>query len=114
MRISDWSSDVCSSDLLRGIHFVENLLDRGLFARGIDGDLRRLAHQAGRQRADCGGIGGGKQQGLALLAGLAGDLADIVLKAQDGCASGRERGGQYVSIPVVPRSIKKKQQRDYA
>jgi len=60
---------------------MENLLDGGLFDRGAHRDFGGLAHQARRQFANRGGVGGRKQQGLAVLAGFAGDLADVVLEA---------------------------------
>src|SRR3546814_14117880 len=51
MRISDWSSDVCSSDLLARQQFAD-ALDQGGAARGG----QRLGH-AGPGLADSGGAG---------------------------------------------------------
>src|SRR3546814_5509959 len=62
MRISDWSSDVCSSDLLRRGADVERLrrAERAIFAKAVPGDIialfrqRKTAlplhHAQGRQR----------------------------------------------------------------
>src|SRR3546814_15886964 len=75
MRISDWSSDVCSSDLLVDRHQLraagEELLGRELF-RGARGAARRLAGHhapallvraarplADLRRGDRGGLGEG-------------------------------------------------------
>src|SRR3546814_9115897 len=97
MRISDWSSDVCSSDLLvRGLGGVEALLalgevderlvDRGVV--GLDGEALEL------QLVDLGLGHFGKRFQLdrddRILAGLAAFLEQI------GRASCRERGCQYV------------------
>src|SRR3546814_7869952 len=46
MRISDWSSDVCSSDLLEGECQVHLDLERGAQALGDEVD-RVLVHQVG-------------------------------------------------------------------
>src|SRR3546814_6166800 len=43
MRISDWSSDVCSSDLLDGIAVIAG--DAGEEAQRIDARLRQMADQ---------------------------------------------------------------------
>src|SRR3546814_5555596 len=50
MRISDWSSDVCSSDLVRG---AEARSSRG---HGLAHDLRHLGDLVGRGLALLGGI----------------------------------------------------------
>src|SRR3546814_3792660 len=42
MRISDWSSDVCSSDLIGGIMFVESL--NAILKRRRPGGRRRKLH----------------------------------------------------------------------
>src|SRR3546814_2097625 len=54
MRISDWSSDVCSSDLAEAVHglSIQFLSDKPLFASCIDdplaflGDAAMVAHNA--------------------------------------------------------------------
>src|SRR3546814_2551281 len=45
MRISDWSSDVCSSDLVDGVHHVDQRAD-------LDVDAGLLCHLAPRGRRD--------------------------------------------------------------
>src|SRR3546814_16720555 len=103
MRISDWSSDVCSSDLTsrRKFSLLQGRLglipvddDDVLAARGL---LRRIAQQA-QALQDI------KQHGVAH--GEAGRAAQI------GRASCRERGWQSVSISVVAVSLKKKREKD--
>src|SRR3546814_16596531 len=94
MRISDWSSDVCSSDLLNR-HDV--LLDIAFGAvkearNGVDPVerlVRRRAAKLFRQHA------------------VIPTMIDRI-KIQIGRASCRERVCQYVSISVVAGSLKKK------
>src|SRR3546814_7978217 len=112
VRISDWSSDVCSSDLLRRIGtldrriiFVEEILDAHLAA--VD--------RCAEQRADAGGaILGGNQEGPVRRGGhegnLGGEVGDLQVDilhrfagalnhreiAEIGRASCRERVCQYV------------------
>src|SRR3546814_15694272 len=85
MRISDWSSDVCASDLWAGIgyHFVVQL----------DGSI-----EAGRPE---GAVG-------SHVAGYNGSAIGVVYKI--GRASCRERVCQYVYISVVAVSLKKTEQ----
>src|SRR3546814_14407170 len=96
MRISDWSSDVCSSDLDDGAEKNEEIGDRiseeALFglhritlARAARADLDRQQHEHGRQ----------DRRGPAI--------------EQIGRASCRERVCQYVSISVVAVFLQKKQ-----
>src|SRR3546814_1741644 len=82
MRISDWSSDVCSSDL--GVLFFLSALLTGDLRRWLGEDAARALERAGP---------------------LAGKLDDDF---QIGRASCRERVCQYVSISVVAVSLKKK------
>src|SRR3546814_11076593 len=98
MRISDWSSDVCSSDLLdRRTQQAIGIL-RG--RRGADLDPRRV-----------------REPGFQIVAMLAarteaetrhGANDDRDARLQIGRASCRERVCQYVSISVVAVSLKKK------
>src|SRR3546814_10280996 len=56
MRISDWSSDVCSSDLFKGNHAaVATVLDAGLtvFAQNVE-TVERLTHVVRDARAGYG------------------------------------------------------------
>src|SRR3546814_16225340 len=98
MRISDWSSDVCSSDLL-GLDTAKTNIDGGAIAMGhplgatgarIVGKAASLLKREGGKYAlatQC--IGGG--QGIAKI----------------GRASCRERVCPYGSISVVAVSVKK-------
>src|SRR3546814_7238342 len=75
MRISDWSSDVCSSDL--------NAVDRAFFDRDVDAVDRQRAVEPLYQPARLDGQGA-RARGIACLRG------------KIGRASCRERVGQYV------------------
>src|SRR3546814_19203161 len=106
MRISDWSSDVCSSDLLArcvegGGGRAEH--DHARVALGpepqVAQEARRLAHA---QQQHAGGVGV-ERAGVADLAGAA-QPAGLEI----GRASCRERVCQYVSISVGAGSLKKK------
>src|SRR3546814_18395835 len=90
MRISDWSSDVCSSDLAA----ARSPIDALLASRERPGEALRLADTIlSRDATHC----------LALTV-----RADIPLRqGKIGRASCRERVCQYVSIPVVAVSFKK-------
>src|SRR3546814_13011977 len=91
MRISDWSSDVCSSDLA------------GRQVRRAVAHRRELE---GRRRR---GAGHGGDRGLVerLVGVVDGDLPAAV-GHQIGRASCRERVCQYVEVSVVAVSLKKK------
>src|SRR3546814_17582433 len=92
MRISDWSSDVCSSDLMPN---TPALLGAG--ATGVCANARVSANA--------------KAQVMALMAavGTSVEIADEALMDEIGRASCRERVCQYVEISVVAGSLKKKQ-----
>src|SRR3546814_13170152 len=113
MRISDWSSDVCSSDLLhrlvhrlarddaRRLHFhagAGNILQRAL---AVDRVAERVDHAAEQALADRHvDDGAGALDGVAFLdaAVVAEDHdPDVVgLEVELGRASVRARGGRYV------------------
>src|SRR3546814_12993538 len=101
MRISDWSSDVCSSDL----HLGRRLVERGAVDDRIGGGF--VLHQPivdavlVRQRR---GLvpAGGLRKGFA--------RAESMPGTEIGRASCRERVCQYVYILVVAVSLKKKKQ----
>src|SRR3546814_7240945 len=78
MRISDWSSDVCSSDLLGGSGFV-SLTERAELDEGASLDTTFLGAGGADTRIDVGAV-------------LLGDCAF----AEIGRASCRERVCQYV------------------
>src|SRR3546814_19214213 len=97
MRISDWSSDVCSSDLPA---FVGRELEQGFVDRG-EGDVgvfRRLAVRGLDLDARLDGFA----DRICLLVGFYLDAepmafpADLDARDQIGRASGRERVCQYV------------------
>src|SRR3546814_19231953 len=100
MRISDWSSDVCSSDLL-------DVADRGADRVRLESatdhlDLGQLGHSgSGRSvRGGHGGVGG------VVLAGRAVRLVALAVRRpssllQIGRASWREGVCTYVKIPAV-------------
>src|SRR3546814_21148547 len=108
MRISDWSSDVCSSDLgLDPGDVVDVDVERALDGRDrllveIGADRRQrggmVRHFARRDAAeiDVGGARPGR------LVGKAGNVTGIIVEMGDqiGRAASRERVCQYVSISV--------------
>src|SRR3546814_14460067 len=108
MRISDWSSDVCSSDLrlgqrpLLGVE-VDAHDHVGAGQPGalddVEADAAQPEHDDVRPRLDLGRPDDRADAGRHAAA----DVAD-----QIGSASCRERVCQYVSISVVAVSLKKK------
>src|SRR3546814_15646531 len=119
MRISDWSSDVCSSDLsplaerraaalsldstllaeLLGRVELRELLDAGVIEQA-ERELQRLVPD--RKAKDL--------EGVADLLRMLGPLTTDEVTEQIGRASGRERVCQYVSIRVCAVSLKKKEE----
>src|SRR3546814_18206995 len=98
MRISDWSSDVCSSDLFADEEYIVEPLFALLLARAFAGLKLRVAERIGlRHRFG------------HRLAGVA-DRRHHHLEI--GRASCRERVCQYVSISGVAVSLQKKNRRD--
>src|SRR3546814_11479557 len=89
MRISDWSSDVCSSDLA----------DRARQGRELYPAAGQGRSDAVRHRGDPGRWPGHLRR----------RCGDAVLDSEIGRASCRERVCQYVEISVVAGSLKKKQ-----
>src|SRR3546814_17396248 len=116
MRISDWSSDVCASDLDRGLHqhLPGVLLHRVLFGNADDGQRQRLdaAHAAvafAARADDLAGLAQARAQALAreleqaearnpapLHAGAVEPERTLQAVLEIGKASCRERGGPYV------------------
>src|SRR3546814_16714489 len=96
MRISDWSSDVCSSDLVEGVpvHDLEPVLLQRLDVCRADQVI--AVDGSGAQRVGTS---------LRLLDRHDHGLGDL---GQIGRASCRERVCQYVWISVVAVSLKKK------
>src|SRR3546814_18625257 len=107
MRISDWSSDVCSSDLRSGLYPLA--LPSGLGCEGA-GEVVDVGDGVGDLRPG---------DRVAYASGPLGAYADVRLFPADqlvrlpdgkiGRASCRERVCQSVSISVVAGSLNKKQ-----
>src|SRR3546814_12383145 len=104
MRISDWSSDVCSSDLPpRAPRFGG---DRGGFGdRGGYGDRGGFGDRGDRGGFGGGGFGGGDRGPRFPSVVAQGDFFEA---KEIGRAAWRERVCQYVSIAVVAAYSKKK------
>src|SRR3546814_11027679 len=98
MRISDWSSDVCSSDLLSRENGFVRLHRRD----AAEADMaRRAVHRLGRTRGGAVALAViDRAQMRATFQHLAAD--------QNGRATCRERVCQYESISLVGGSIKTK------
>src|SRR3546814_20134747 len=90
MRISDWSSDVCSSELLA--RAIGKKVDDLGIALDVDHQPHRLANAA-----SAGQFVGGERL----------EAAVVGRQQQIGRASCRERVCQYVSVSVVAVSLKK-------
>src|SRR3546814_11235181 len=90
MRISDWSSDVCSSDL--HVKGITKAADAAVAAAGRASD--RLTEQM-KTLADA-------------TAAIDAQITDARAEREIGRASCRERVCQYVSISVVAVSLKTK------
>src|SRR3546814_17707145 len=93
MRISDWSSDVCSSDLDM-IVMMRMPLRQGGMMRGCCCAAAAVPEPGQRTRRGRTG-GSDRQRGCS------------EAEAEIGRASWRERGCKYVSISVVAVSVKK-------
>src|SRR3546814_16362866 len=114
MRISDWSSDVCSSDLWAGLHIcVESQLFLHL-VRGLVVDLAGVEVRIGLDLpADYQPLEEQCVREDAVVVELYGQTCPVEQFAhvvQDdreeiGRASGRERGCQYVDISWVAVSL---------
>src|SRR3546814_19166100 len=119
MRISDWSSDVCSSDLvgdverqlLAGNAFF--LADGDARTGGFRGELPGVAAQVLQQVADQRRVADRMQVGFDLDFDLPLRLGPLQLGdhvARSGRAPCRERGCPYGLIPVVAGSLKTNKQ----
>src|SRR3546814_15934988 len=94
MRISDWSSDVCSSDLL----FFDRLDDRQIAVdQEIEDGVEHIIGAVGEER------GSGLELVAKIAVGALRSVADEI-----GRASCRERVCQYVYISVVGGPLKTK------
>src|SRR3546814_15672646 len=105
MRISDWSSDVCSSDLDRNVRSGR----RGILA-GLLQDAARRA-QAGRRRRDSGHHHQPEDlRRIPQQARLHPEVQFPGRIVEMGRASCRERVWQYVKISVFAETLTKKEQ----
>src|SRR3546814_11257447 len=104
MRISDWSSDVCSSDL------IDRQSDRRAGGRSNtrQAAARRARIDVGRGRLDGGRRGAAVAVRAASGSGGARDAAALDACLQVGRASCRERVCQFVYVLVVPVSVTNK------
>src|SRR3546814_12997137 len=104
MRISDWSSDVCSSDLQRAAPLVEGEKN-GMLAAPCGGQRERQGQRglSDPRSADEKRVGSPPQATAEQFVDLG-----IAARRKIGRASCRERVCQYVSISVVAVSLKKK------
>src|SRR3546814_8659443 len=97
MRISDWSSDVCSSDLLdSGVHLNEDVV-----AVGVEQELDRARVAVADLLGEAHGVGADPVPQLRVEVGRRCDLDDLLVAAlqravEIGKASWRERGWQCV------------------
>src|SRR3546814_11150183 len=95
MRISDWSSDVCSSDLQRhAFMFTRGALKQLNTCFGNGTAVEETCQRFGRRQKTCALLG----------------LLALLHFYQIGRASCRERVCQYVEISVVDGSLKTKNQ----
>src|SRR3546814_19051195 len=107
MRISDWSSDVCSSDLLNQVFGSGGALRNGRGAAdpfnispGLDSVRVRTLENGAPSSPPAPAASGSNAISL-------GNTENVFISAELGRASWRERGCQYVEISVVAVSLKK-------
>src|SRR3546814_20780686 len=105
MRISDWSSDVCSSDLhdALAVEFI-GAFEFTANDTGLTPDLPRLQFSVSSQARQFGAGAGAAWGAVIRLAGAEHEVAAVEI----GRASCRERVCQYVVISVGAGSLKKK------
>src|SRR3546814_11457986 len=108
MRISDWSSDVCSSDLYAALAAGES--DRLLDLAAVEGLSRRIALHHG-DLAPLDALEGGEARTAAFAFAAAADCGVVLGWSRD-----RQSGveGQSVSVRVEPggRAVNKDKQND--
>src|SRR3546814_13330026 len=105
MRISDWSSDVCSSDLKGAGEIIDRLTATGKLKPEAAFAARLAVAALGRPDTATGETV--LSAPISLRQGML-YLGPIPLVPKIGRASCRERVCQYVSISVVAVSLKKK------
>src|SRR3546814_18835890 len=114
MRISDWSSDVCSSDLDLKVIVTSATIDTERFAAHFGGapvvDVEGSGHPVEVRYRPLEGEGEDKGE-RQVLDGVPAACDDIARERQTGRASCRERGCQYVKISVVTVHIKQNKEK---
>src|SRR3546814_3771776 len=101
MRISDWSSDLCSSDLFRADEVHPIVLNNIAREARLMTDEAKMYKKIGRKFAEHGTTLHGARQYV--------DYKDRTIHTNKlGRASSRERVCQYVEISGVAESLKKK------
>src|SRR3546814_12680249 len=108
MRISDWSSDVCSSDLRVTLEITDAARAQSLplNQEALIIALRNLVENAALHGPEHGVVTvDAEQEGFAIKDRGGGIAPEDAAKMQIGRASGRERVCQYVLIPVVAVSL---------
>src|SRR3546814_20263357 len=131
MRISDWSSDVCSSDLdgsrvnivippvaldgpmvsIRKLKRQQMSAQDFVQSGAMSAEMLDFLADAVRSRLNiliCGGTGSGKTTLLNMLSAFIDDSERLTTNEDNGRASCRERVCQYVYIAVGAVSLKKK------
>src|SRR3546814_12637444 len=112
MRISDWSSDVCSSDLAdigdRVLTIPVAAIAGGIDRFGTHPAFERLEHRPARSRRQVHVEVGGERIGVEHVAENDVGAGPAVDRVEIGRASGRERGCQSVWVWVVGVALKTK------
>src|SRR3546814_21105871 len=101
MRISDWSSDVCSSDLAEPLDRLPKIYEAMMLG------LRDYVNR-NRFPGVVLGLSGGLDSALSAAVAVDALGPDRVRCVKLGRASRRGRVGQYVVISVVPATLTKK------
>src|SRR3546814_11317029 len=107
MRISDWSSDVCSSDLFGGIvydpsNYAQNVLTAARSLQAVNNQIRQIENQAQSLINQAKNL---TSLPVSTLSTLQQQVQQT--RQQIGRGSSRERVCQYVWISVVAVSFKK-------
>src|SRR3546814_9598974 len=111
MRISDWSSDVCSSDLvdvdLDLLDRLQALARRGVVAiehaRARDGELEAFAAHRLDQHAELQLAAPGHLEGI-LLGGLCDAEGDVALRLAQKAVADHARGDLVAFLPEIGRA----------
>src|SRR3546814_13454149 len=110
MRISDWSSDVCSSDLTAAGWEVLQFRDAVLGGDGV-WTLSKLLRGQGGTEKQAAAAAAANARFVLLNAAVIQPALPLDLRGQIGRASCRGSVCQYVLISVVAVALKKKKQK---